>query len=192
MFGLDTGQAPHVVANAELAPLLAAPGAAFVTLRRRGGGLRGCIGSAVATRPLIVDVVQHAFNAAFRDPRFPRLDWLELAGLSLSVSVLTPPEPMRFSSEADLLAQLRPGVDGLIIEDQGLRSLFLPSVWEEIPEPRQFLAVLKLKAGLPAEHFSPEFRAQRFRSIEVKGAMGEGSGAVDVRLGWKVVRFNAG
>ena len=99
---------------------------------------------------------------------------------------------MRFSSESDLLAQLRPGVDGLIIEDLGLRSLFLPSVWEEIPEQRQFLAVLKLKAGLPAEHFSPEFRAQRFRSIEVKGAMGEGSGAVDVRLGWKVVRFNAG
>jgi MEMO1 family protein len=192
VFGLDTGQAPHLVANAELASLLAAPGAAFVTLRRREGALRGCIGSAVATRPLIVDVVQHAFNAAFRDPRFPRLDWLELAGLSLSVSVLTPPEPMKFSSEADLLAQLRPGVDGLIIEDQGLRSLFLPSVWEEIPEQRQFLAVLKLKAGLPAEHFSPEFRAQRFRSIEVKGAMGEGSGAVDVRLGWKVVRFNAG
>ena len=192
VFGLDTGQVPHVLANAELLPLLAAPGAAFVTLRRRGGGLRGCIGSAVATRPLIVDVAQHAFNAAFREPRFPRLDWLELAGLSLSVSVLTPPEPMRFSSESDLLAQLRPGVDGLIIEDLGLRSLFLPSVWEEIPEPRQFLAVLKLKAGLPAEHFSPEFRAQRFRSIEVKGAMGEGSGAVDVRLGWKVVRFNAG
>jgi AmmeMemoRadiSam system protein A len=188
VFGLDTGQVPHVLANAELPPLLAAPGAAFVTLRRRGGGLRGCIGSAVATRPLIVDVAQHAFNAAFRDPRFPRLDWLELAGLSLSISVLTPPEPMRFSSEADLLAQLRPGVDGLIIEDQGRRSLFLPSVWEEIPKPRQFLGVLKLKAGLPAEHFSPEFRAQRFRSIEVKGAMGEGSGAVDVRLGWRVVR----
>ena len=76
------------------APLLAAPGAAFVTLRRHGM-LRGCIGSAVATRPLIVDVVQHAFNAAFRDWRFPRLDWLELVGLSLSVSVLTPPSPMR-------------------------------------------------------------------------------------------------
>jgi len=190
--GLDTGQPAHVTIDERTASLLAQPGAAFVTLRRRDGTLRGCIGSAVAIRPLIADVAQHAFNAAFRDPRFPSLEWLELPGLALSVSVLTPPEPMKFSSEADLLAQLRPGVDGLIIEDQGLRSLFLPSVWEEIPEQRQFLAVLKLKAGLPAEHFSPEFRAQRFRSIEVKGAMGEGSGAVDVRLGWKVVRFNAG
>ena len=149
--------------------------------------LRGCIGSAVATRPLIVDVVQHTFNAAFRDWRFPRLDWLELAGLSLSVSVLTPPSPMRFDSEADLLAQLRPGVDGLIIEDLGRRSLFLPSVWEELPDRRQFLMALKLKAGLPAEHFSPGFRAQRFRSIEVKGAMEAGAGAVDGRLGWTVV-----
>ncbi len=87
-----------MVADAALPPLLAAPGAAFVTLRRHDGALRGCIGSAVATRPLVVDVVQHAFNAAFRDPRFPRLDWLELAGLSLSVSVLTPPEPMQFST----------------------------------------------------------------------------------------------
>ena len=125
-FGLDTGQPPHVTADDSLPPLLAAPGAAFVTLRRRGA-LRGCIGSAMATRPLIVDVVQHAFNAAFRDWRFPRLDWLELAGLSLSVSVLTPPAPMHFDSEADLLAQLRPGVDGLIIEDQGAARCSCPA-----------------------------------------------------------------
>ena len=78
-------------------------------------------------------------------------------------------------------------MDGLIIEDLGLRSLFLPSVWEEIPEPRQFLAVLKLKAGLPAEHFSPEFRAQRFRSIEVKGAMKAEGGEMDALLRWTVV-----
>jgi AmmeMemoRadiSam system protein A len=175
------------VADAGLAPLLAAPGAAFITLRRRDGALRGCIGSAVATRPLIVDVVAHAFNAAFRDWRFPRLDWLELAGLSLSVSVLTPPSPMRFADEADLLAQLRPGMDGLIIEDLGRRSLFLPSVWEELAEPRQFLTALKLKAGLAAQHFSPGFQAQRFRSIEVKGAMEAGGGAVAGRLGWTVL-----
>jgi AmmeMemoRadiSam system protein B/AmmeMemoRadiSam system protein A len=186
VFGLDTGQPPHVSTDGNLAPLLAAPGAAFITLRRHGM-LRGCIGSAVARRPLIVDVVQHAFNAAFRDWRFPRLDWLELVGLSLSVSVLTPPSPMRFDSEADLLAQLRPGVDGLIIEDLGRGSLFLPSVWEELRDPRGFLMALKLKAGLPAAHFSPGFRAQRFRSIEVKGAMEAGAGAVDGPLGWTVV-----
>ncbi len=184
-FGLDTGQAPVVGANADIPPLLAAPGAAFVTLRR-GGVLRGCIGSPVATRPLFVDVVEHGFNAAFRDWRFPRLDPLELAGLELSVSVLTPPEPMSFADEGDLLAQLRPRVDGLIIEDLGLRSLFLPSVWEEVPDRRQFLWLLKQKAGLAAEHFSPEFRAQRFRSIEVKGAMEPGPGALAERLGWTV------
>ena len=186
VFGLDTGLPLNVSTDGDLAALLAAPGAAFITLRRRGM-LRGCIGSAVARRPLIVDVVQHVFNAAFRDWRFPRLDWLELVGLSLSVSVLTAPSPMRFDGEPDLLGQLRPGVDGLIIEDLGRSSLFLPSVWEELPDRRQFLMALKLKAGLGAEHFSPGFRSQRFRSIEVKGAMEAGSGARDGRLGWAVV-----
>jgi AmmeMemoRadiSam system protein A len=185
-FGLHTGQPPRLVTDCSLAPLLASPGAAFVTLRRNGA-LRGCIGSAVATRPLIVDVADHAFNAAFRDPRFPRLEWLELTGLSLSVSVLTPPEPMHFSAEADLLHQLRPAVDGLIIEDQGRRALFLPSVWDDLPDQRQFLTVLKLKAGLGGSHFSPDFRAGRFRSIEVKGTMEHGAAAPAERLGWRVL-----
>ena len=186
MFGLNTGQPAQVRADAGLAPLLAAPGAAFVTLRRKGT-LRGCIGSAVATRPLIVDVVQHAFNAAFRDWRFPRLDVLELAGLSLSVSVLTAPVPMRFDGEADLLDQLRPDVDGLIIEDLGRRSLFLPSVWEEIRDRRHFLMSLKLKAGLPAEHFSPGFHARRFRAIEVKGTISAEAGAAHRPMAWSVL-----
>jgi MEMO1 family protein len=185
--GLATGEPPRVTIDGAVSPLLAAPGAAFVTLRRHDGALRGCIGSALATRPLMVDVAQHAFNAAFRDPRFPALEWLELPGLSLSVSVLTPPEPMRFADEADLLQQLRPGTDGLIIEDLGRRALFLPSVWEEVPEPRQFLALLKLKAGLGHQQFSATLRAQRFRSIEVKGTMAEGNGAIPDRLGWRVV-----
>ena len=188
--GFNTGQPLHVVADPGLPPLLAARGAAFVTLRRHGA-LRGCIGSASASRPLIVDVAQHAFNAAFRDLRFPRLDLLELEGLTLSVSVLTPPAPMRFTGEADLLAQPRPSVDGLIIEDAGRRSLFLPSVWEEVPDARQFLALLKLKAGLPADYFSPRLAASRFRTIEVKGAMSERVATVqevlaarDARLAW--------
>jgi AmmeMemoRadiSam system protein B/AmmeMemoRadiSam system protein A len=172
VMGLDSGAPAQFETDASLPPLLAAPGAAFVTLRRHGA-LRGCIGSPVAWRPLIDDVAQHAFNAAFRDPRFPPLYLDELQGLDLSVSVLTPPEPMRIASEADLLAQLRPGIDGLIIQDLGRSALFLPSVWEEIPDPRQFLTHLKLKAGLPAQHFSAGFVAQRFRSIEVKGSMAD-------------------
>jgi len=183
--GFNTGRPGQVVTNAALPPLLAAPGAAFVTLRRNGQ-LRGCIGSPLARRPLVVDVVEHAFNAAFRDPRFPRLHLLELPGLELSVSVLTPPEPMRFDDEAGLLAQLRPGIDGLIIEDDGRRALFLPAVWEEIREPRQFLSTLKLKAGFRMEHFSHTFTAQRFRSIEVKGAMGAATNRspIDGQLAW--------
>ncbi|HET7879372.1 MAG TPA: AmmeMemoRadiSam system protein A, partial [Acetobacteraceae bacterium] len=133
--------------------------------------LRGCIGSAASYRPLAVDVTHHAFNAAFRDPRFPRLEWLELPGLELSISVLTPPQPMVFAGEADLLRQLRPGIDGLIIEDADRRALFLPGVWEEVPDARQFLSLLKLKAGLPEAHFSPTLQAQRFRAIELKGEM---------------------
>ncbi len=168
--GFDTGRPAEINPTVPLPPRLAAPGAAFVTLRRNGM-LRGCIGSAVAMRPLIVDVVHHAFNAAFRDWRFPKLALDELAGLELSVSVLTAPVPMAFADEADLLAQLRPGSDGLIIEDSSRAALFLPSVWQEVREPRQFLTLLKLKAGMAATHFSPAFVARRFRSIEVKGRM---------------------
>ena len=186
-FGLNTGRPPRVATDGDLAPLLAEPGAAFVTLRRNAA-LRGCIGSAVATRPLIVDVAEHAFNAAFRDWRFPRLGWLELTRLMLSVSVLTTPEPMAFDGEDDLLAQLRPGLDGLIIDDRGRRALFLPGVWQELPEPRLFLMTLKLKAGLSPGHFSLDFRAQRFRSVDVKGGMElSGGAAADEPLGWRVL-----
>ncbi len=193
VFGLNTGQAPQVVANGALAPRLAAPGAAFVTLRRRGA-LRGCVGSAIASRPLFVDVAQHAFNAAFLDWRFPRLGFDELAELSLSVSVLTPPALMSFADEADLLAQLRPGVDGLLIESAGRVGLFLPSVWEEIGEGQGFLAALKRKAGIDAPLAPGEVAARRFRSIEVKGQVGAPPLAQvltrpDQTLGWRLLPF---
>jgi len=182
--GFNTGQPGRARAEGLTHPVLAAHGATFVTLRRNGL-LRGCIGSPVAYRPLAQDVVEHAFNAAFRDPRFPKLALLELTALELSVSVLTPPTPMRFEKEADLLAQLRPGEDGLIIEDAGRRSLYLPSVWQEIANRRHFLRSLKMKAGLRAEHFSPSFQASRFRSIEVKGRMGDTSpSAADGEWSW--------
>lgn len=170
MLGFQTGRPAQVIPGAAVPSQLAAPGAVFVTLRRNGA-LRGCIGSAIATRPLVVDVLQHAYNAAFRDWRFPRLALDELAGLDLSVSVLTAPVPMTFADEADLLAQLRPGHDGLIIEDAGRTALFLPSVWQEIPQPVRFVSHLKQKAGMAPDHFSPGFTARRFRAIEVKGRM---------------------
>jgi hypothetical protein len=149
---------------------LRGPGAAFVTLKR-GGRLRGCIGSPEAHRPLAADVADNAYRAAFKDPRFPKLAPNERDGLDLSVSVLTAPEPMRFRDQNDLLAQIRPGEDGLIIADGHARALFLPSVWEQIPHAENFLAQLKLKAGLAADHWSGAFRAHRFAAAEIKGAL---------------------
>jgi AmmeMemoRadiSam system protein A len=172
------GRKVLLVAKLERLEALRNARGAFVTLKEHGQ-LRGCIGSSVARRPLIADVVDHAFNAAFRDPRFPPLHVLETTTLELSVSVLTPPAAMQFANEEDLVAQLRPGIDGLVISDHGRGALFLPIVWNEIRDPRHFLLYLKRKAGLSDDHFSPGFTARRFRTIEVKGHMVEGaSGAV--------------
>lgn len=162
--GLETGSpAP---APTERPGILAQPGAVFVTLNRQGG-LRGCIGSVIAWRPLAEDVVDNAFKSAFKDPRFPPLSPAELEGLSLSLSVLTPPVPMTFKDQEDMLNQLRPRMDGLIIEDGGLRALFLPSVWEQLPDKHQFLAHLKAKAGMAVDHWSPGFKASRFQAVEI-------------------------
>ncbi len=127
-----------------------------------GGQLRGCIGALVARQPLVQDVAAHAFAAAFEDPRFPELREDEFPKLDIHISVLSPPEPLSFSSEAELLAQLRPGVDGLIIQFRHYRATFLPAVWEQLPDPYVFLAQLKQKAGLPLDFWSPELSAERY------------------------------
>ncbi|MFN2310235.1 MAG: AmmeMemoRadiSam system protein A [Gammaproteobacteria bacterium] len=140
---------------------LRAARASFVTLNRHGA-LRGCIGSLEACRPLLVDVAENAFAAAFRDPRFPPLRAEELSDLEIHLSVLSPPAPVDFRDEADLIAQLRPGVDGLILSFDRHRGTFLPSVWSSLPQPAQFLTELKRKAGLPADFWSPDLRVQRY------------------------------
>lgn len=137
--------------------------ATFVTLNRKGL-LRGCIGRLIATRPLVQDIAENAFCAAFKDPRFPPLQASELADLEIHLSILTPAEPMSFASEQDLLAQLQPGVDGLILEDGRFHGTFLPSVWEQLPTPKQFLRNLKQKAGLPADYWSDNIRVYRYRT----------------------------
>jgi AmmeMemoRadiSam system protein A len=142
-------------------PRLAEPGASFVTLTQ-AGELRGCIGSLEAWRPLDQDVRANACAAAFRDPRFPPLGRAELDITRVEVSLLTPPEPLRFADEADALRQLRPGVDGLLIEYDGRRGTFLPQVWESLPEPTDFLAHLKEKAGLPRNLWAPDVRLSRY------------------------------
>lgn len=129
------------------------PRACFVTLRI-AGNLRGCIGTLEAYEPLILDVVTNAYKAAFQDPRFAPVISSELERLSLDISVLTKPIPLQVESEAALLRKLRPGIDGLILSDQGHRATFLPSVWEELPEPRDFVSHLKNKAGWPSNYWS--------------------------------------
>lgn len=142
-------------------PALHAMGATFVTLTQRGE-LRGCIGSLEAWRPLAEDVAQNARAAAFRDPRFKPLTASELPVTRVEVSLLTPSEPISFTSEADALAQLRPQIDGVIFTAGQRRSTFLPQVWEQLPEPATFMAHLKQKAGLPASYWGPDVRLERY------------------------------
>lgn len=137
------------------------PRATFVTLTL-GGRLRGCIGTLEAWRPLIEDVAANARAAAFDDPRFPPLTPAEFKKLEIHISILSPAEELTFSSEADLLRQIRPGTDGLILQAGSRRGTFLPSVWAELPEKELFWAHLKLKAGLPADYWSDRWRVFRY------------------------------
>jgi len=133
------------------------PAATFVTLTLHGQ-LRGCIGSLEAHRSLYDDVTHNARAAAFGDPRFPPLAADEFPAVRIEVSVLTAPQPLQFSSEADALRRLRPGIDGVILQYGRRRATFLPQVWEQLPEPREFLAHLKQKAGLPADFRADDMR----------------------------------
>ena len=160
--GVETGQALTVPLDG-LSAVLKAARATFVTLQKHGQ-LRGCIGSLQATRPLAQDIAANAYAAAFRDPRFPPVDMEELPELDIHLSLLTVPEPMSFSSEQDLLKQIRPGVDGLILEDCWKRGTFLPSVWEQLPDPVSFLRHLKNKAGLAPDYWSETLTVQRYRT----------------------------
>lgn len=161
LHGIETGAPLQVSAN-EVGPALAAPGACFVTLKK-AGQLRGCIGSIISHAPLATDLCENAFKAAFRDPRFAGLSRAEIGDdLELSISVLSPPHPFGFADEADLISKLTPFEDGIILSDGNRRGLFLPQVWDQLPDPKDFLAHLKRKAGLAMDHWSPNMRAERF------------------------------
>lgn len=140
---------------------LAEPGAVFVTLTQNDR-LRGCIGSLEAYRPLVEDCRENALAAAFRDPRFPPLTAAELPITRIEVSLLSAPSPIRFATEAEALAALEPGSDGVIFECARRRSTFLPQVWEQLPDRATFMAHLKQKAGLPPDFWSPEVRLSRY------------------------------
>lgn len=140
---------------------LAAPGATFVTLFHRGA-LRGCVGTLKAHRSLGVDVRVNALSAAFHDPRFPALSDDEFDGLSVEVSLLSAAERLSVADEAELLGRLEPGIDGVILEYAGRRATFLPQVWGTLPQPRDFLTELKLKAGIPAGFWSAAVNVHRY------------------------------
>lgn len=163
--GLASGH-PLRVDLASLLPVLAAPGAAFVTLRR-DDRLRGCIGTLDPYRPLAEDCAANAYAAAFRDPRFPPLDGAEYPLLHLHISVLGPTRPLSVSTEAELHDRLRPGEDGLVLEEGTRRATFLPNVWEQVPDPRTFVRQLKRKAGLPDDYWSTSMRFGRYSIEEV-------------------------
>jgi hypothetical protein len=145
----------------ESAPWLAEHGACFVTLTQ-SGALRGCIGSLQAHRPLLDDVKSNAVSAAFHDPRFMPLRADELDITRIELSLLSPTEAMAFQDEKHALAQLRPHVDGLVFEYRRYRSTFLPQVWEQLPQPQQFMAHLKRKAGLQEDFWADEIRLSRY------------------------------
>ncbi|MEX2327277.1 MAG: AmmeMemoRadiSam system protein A, partial [Pseudomonadales bacterium] len=150
---------------ADFPPPLVQERASFVTLNRHGR-LRGCIGSLAAHRPLVVDVASNARAAAFKDPRFKPLTADEFYSIDLHLSVLTPPSPIDVQSRDELIDVLRPGIDGLIIEEDGRRSTYLPSVWEQLPDPARFVAELRRKAGLAADEWRPSTRVFRNQTEE--------------------------
>jgi len=145
-------------------PSLAAQRATFVTLTINTE-LRGCIGTLEAYRPLIEDVAANAHAAAFRDPRFYPLNQSEYPLLDIHISVLSEPELMDVKNEADLIAQMRPQIDGLILEDGAHRGTFLPSVWESLPDPREFLTHLQHKAGLPLGKWPSTLKTWRYTTF---------------------------
>lgn len=165
--GLTRGE-PLAVDPATVAEPLRHNGACFVTLTV-DGALRGCIGSPQAWRPLAQDVAENAWRSAFHDPRFPPVSAREWPAVAVALSVLTPPQPFPVRDEDDLVARLRPGVDGLILGEHGARGLFLPAVWETLPDPREFVRALKRKAGLPPGHWSDAITLERFAAKSVKG-----------------------
>ncbi len=158
--GLDQHRA-LVVDPAQFPEALRVPAPVFVTLLK-GVELRGCIGALESSRPLIANTAHYAHAAAFSDSRFEPVRQNEFNALQIKISILSPLEPLVFSDEADLLRQIQPGVDGLLLEADGYRGTFLPSVWESLPEAAEFLRRLKVKAGLYPDYWSNTLRVSRY------------------------------
>ena len=167
------GQRPAACAP-DYPPPLCLPRASFVTLHLQLK-LRGCIGNLDANRPLVDDVAHNAYAAAFEDPRFAPLSESEFSGIHLHLSLLSATESLCFSSEEDLLSQLRPWIDGLVLQEGDHHGTFLPSVWEVLPDRRDFLRHLKRKAGLPEHYWSPTVGIKRYVVEQISGSIHGGA-----------------
>ncbi len=132
--------------------------ACFVTLTKKGYGLRGCIGVFERNRPLYENVIDRAIAAATKDPRFPRVTYDELKDIKIEISVLTEPKPLVFHSPEDLLAKLRPLKDGIILKTRYGSSTFLPQVWEQLPGKESFLSHLSQKHGAPKNIWKTDYK----------------------------------
>lgn len=159
-YGLRSGAAPGVQLS-DYQPALHSHRSSFVTLKS-GRNLRGCIGQLEAREPLVQGVARNAYAAAFSDPRFPALRAEELSDVAITLSVLSEQQPLNFDSEQQLLQKLRPGLDGLVLRDRDKCGTFLPSVWEVLPAPGDFLRELKTKAGLAPDHWSATLSVTRY------------------------------
>ena len=157
---------PLKVDPADYPPPLQLPRCVFVTLTI-AGRLRGCIGTLESLQPLIVNVAEYAYAAAFRDSRFDPVTRAEYRDLEYHVSVLSPLEILPCDSEADLLRKIRPGIDGLVLEDGSCRGTFLPSVWEDLRDPAEFVRHLKRKAGLPERGWSDTMIVRRYTAQSI-------------------------
>ena len=158
---------PPEIPKGDFPPVFHEQRATFVTLQKQDN-LRGCIGSLQVSRPLIEDIIHNAFAAAFRDPRFQPVSAAELTEIDVEISILSPLSEMSVSSEDDLLQQLIPGQDGLVIESGTYRATFLPQVWEQLSTAKQFLQHLKQKAGMPLDIWPDDMKCSRYSCFKFK------------------------
>lgn len=138
------------------------PAATFVTIRHGDGSLHGCIGTLEARRPLAEELRHCAIQAAFHDPRSRPLRSDELVDARFSISVLGPRSAIEFDDEADARRKLEPHVDGVVLTWRGHRGVFLPQVWDQLPDPAAFLDQLKRKAGLATSFWADDVTLERF------------------------------
>lgn len=162
-----THQLPLPIQLADYSETLTVNRACFVTLLRNQQ-LRGCIGSLQASKALISDISKNAFSAAFKDFRFDPVNREDFDHISIHLSILSESEPIMYDSEQDLINKIRPGIDGLILTKANQRGTFLPSVWDSIQEPKQFLQHLKTKAGLDIDDWSDQIKISRYTTEKIQ------------------------